>query len=163
VEIVKKSTNYTAPDSGGWMHVCDDLFLAQFRGRPCAICGAERSFFRNKTIRSMGHHLLSKELHRRYRYWSDNIIVLCPKHHLGADMSPHSHDGAAQAVFYDWLKTEKGWQWHQMVELRFDKFNKEWTYRDMYEKLGGEILKDGPKKYWKPKNHAKAIREAEAK
>ena len=100
----KKSTNYATPDAGGWMHVADDLFLARFRGRPCEICGAKNVFYNGKTIRSMGHHLLSKELHRLYRYADDNVIVLCPKHHLGAEMSPHSHDTAAQAAFFEWLQ-----------------------------------------------------------
>jgi hypothetical protein len=48
-----------------------------------------------------------------------------------------------------------------MMERRHDKFQKQWCYREMYERLGGEILKDGPMKNWKPKSHAKNVREAE--
>ena len=72
------------------MHVADDLFLANYRGRPCEVCGATSGYYNGRTIRSMGHHILSKELHRLYRYDPLNIVVLCPKHHLGAEMSPHS-------------------------------------------------------------------------
>jgi len=159
----RKSTNYSTPDAGGWCHAADDLFLAQFRGRPCAVCGAERSFYQGKTVRSMGHHLLSKELHRKYRYDVDNIIVLCPKHHLGAEMSPHSHDGAAQAAFYEWLLLHWADKYHLMMERRNEKFNKEWCYREKYEELGGEIAsKTGNLKDLRPVKHAAKVREAEA-
>jgi hypothetical protein len=157
----KKSTNYSGADSGGWMNKCDDLFLAQFRGRPCAICGQKSGVYKQRTIRSMGHHLLSKELHRAYRYTTENIITLCANHHLGAEMSPHSHDTAAQVEFYDWLRMWWSSKHEFILDNRHDKFNKEWCYRDMYELLGGEINKTGPKKNWEPVNHAKAIRKAE--
>jgi len=158
----KKSTNYSTPDGGGWMHVVDDLFLAQFRGRPCAVCGKTNGFYNGKTIRSMGHHLLSKELHRLYRYSVDNIVVLCPKHHLGADMSPHSHDTAAQAAFFDWLQQIFPKKYTLMMGRRHDKFNKEWCYRDMYAVIGGAIhSKTGKLKDMRPKGHAAKVREAE--
>ena len=158
----KKSTNYSTPDAGGWMHACDQLFLARFRGRPCEICGATSGFYSGKTIRSMGHHLLSKELHRLYRYDESNITTLCPNHHMGAEMSPHSHDTAAQAAFYKWLEENNPEKYAMMLERRHDKFNKEWTYRDMYQALGGEIeSKTGKIKDMKPKNHATKVKEAE--
>ena len=157
----RKSNKYDTPDSGGWMHKADDLFLAQFRGRPCEICGATHGFYSGKTIRSMGHHLLSKELHRKYRYDKDNILTLCPKHHLGAELSPHSHDGAAQAAFYSWMEQNTPLRYGKMMERRHDKFRKEWKYRDMYVLLGGDITEGCALKDCKPKNHAKKIREAE--
>jgi len=158
----RKSTNYSNHDSGGWMHVADDLFLAQFRGRPCAICGAKNGFYQSRMVRSMAHHLLSKELHRKYRYDTDNIIVLCPKHHLGAEMSPHSHDGAAQAAFYKWLEENRPEKYELMDARRFDKFQKEWSYQGKYEEMGGEIIsKTGLIKDRKPLKHAAKIREAE--
>ena len=158
----KKSTKYDTPDAGGWMHVADDLFLAQFRGRPCMVCGAERGFYNGKTIRSMGHHLLSKELHRLYRYDVDNIITLCPKHHLGAEMSPHSHDTAAQAAFYGWLELHCPDKYELMMRRRFEKFNKEWCYREIYTELGGEIVsKSGLMKDMRPKNHATKVKAVE--
>jgi len=158
----KKSTNYSTPDGGGWMHVCDDLFLARFRGRPCEVCGETHGFYQNRTIRSMGHHVLSKELHRKYRYEPENIVTLCPKHHLGAEMSPHSHDTAAQAAFYDWMRDNLPEKYQLFQERRHDKFNKEWCYREMYEELGGEIhSKTGKLKDMRPKNHAGNVRRIE--
>jgi hypothetical protein len=158
----KKSTNYSTPDAGGWRIACDDLFLARFRGRPCAVCGKTESFYQGRTVRSHGHHLLSKELHRLYRYDADNIIVLCPKHHLGAEMSPHSHDVAAQAAFYDWMRENNPNQYSVMMERRFDKFSKELCYREKYVELGGEIAsKTGKLKDMRPVGHAKKVRELE--
>ena len=157
----KKSTNYSSGDAGGWMHVSDDAFLAQFRGRPCAICGETSGEFNNRKIRSMGHHLASKELHRLYRYDPRNIIVLCPAHHLGGDMSPHSHDVCAQAAFYEWLRINRPEQYRFMIDCRHDKFDKSWTYRDVYQLLGGQI-KGALKKDMRPHNHAALIRKIEA-
>lgn len=140
------------------MHVADDLFLAQFRGRPCEVCGKTQSYYQGRTVRSHGHHILSKELHRLYRYDISNIVVLCPKHHLGAEMSPHSHDGVAQALFYKWLEETHPHRYGLMIERKNDKFAKEWTYREMYELLGGEIhSKTGLIKDMKPKNHKKKV------
>ena len=144
------------------MHVCDDLFLARFRGKPCEVCGEKSGYYNGKTIRSMGHHLLSKELHRLYRYDPDNIIVLCPKHHLGAEMSPHSHDTAAQAAFFKWLEENNRDKYELMMSRRHDKFNKEWCYREMYTSLTGEIhSKTGKLKDLRPKNHARKVKEVE--
>lgn len=158
----RKSTDYGTPDAGGWMHVCDDLFLARFRGRPCEICGATSGFYSGKTIRSMGHHLLSKELHRKYRYSEDNIITLCPNHHMGGEMSPHSHDTAAQAAFFKWLEVNRPEKYELMMERRHDKFNKEWCYREKYVELSGEIRsKTGLLKDMRPVNHAGKVKEIE--
>ena len=158
----KKSTSYNTPDAGGWMHKADDLFLARFRGRPCEICGETAGFFEGRKTRSMGHHILSKELHRKYRYHEDNIVTLCPKHHLGAEMSPHSHDGAAQAAFYKWLADEQPYKYAFMENHRHEKFRKEWCYREMYVSLGGEIeSKSGLLKDMRPKNHSAKVKEIE--
>ena len=157
----RKSFKYNTPDAGGWMHKADDLFLARFRGRPCAVCGATHGYYDNKTIRSMGHHLLNKGKHRLYRYDPRNIIVLCPKHHLGGEMSPHYEDGVANKRFYEWLKANHPDKDKFMDDHADEKFSHEWKYRIMYEKLGGEIHKDGPMKDWKPKGHDKKVAEAE--
>ena len=145
------------------MHKCDDLFLAQFRGRPCAVCGATKGFDGSQTIRSCGHHLLEKGLHRAFRYTPENIIILCPKHHMGGEMSPHSHDGVAIKAFYEWLKENYPEKAQFMDDNRHQKFGREWTYKTMYEQLGGEIhSKTGLKKDDRPKNHARLIKHIEA-
>ena len=149
--LKRRSPKYATTDAGGWRVASDDLFLAQFRGQPCAVCGT--------TIddhgRSMGHHLLSKELHRVFRYTDENIIVLCNKHHLGGEMSPHSHDVAGQCAFYDWLAKTHPKKMEYILRNRGVKFAKDWTYFDIYnELLGGEwSTESGLIRDRKPKNH----------
>ena len=88
--------------------------------------------------------------------------MLCPKHHLGAEMSPHSHDTAAQAVFYDWVRENCPKKYELFVSRRGDKFKKEWFYREMYVELGGEIRsKTGNLKDMRPWKHAAKVRIAE--
>lgn len=77
-------------------------------------------------------------------------------------MSPHSHDTAAQAAFYDWMRENLPEKYRLFQERRHDKFKKEWCYRQMYTSLGGEIAsKTGKLKDMRPVNHATKVREAE--
>ena len=157
----KKSTDYSTADAGGWRNACDDLFLAQFRGRPCEICG--KKFHMGQ--RSCGHHLAEKGMHRKYRYDESMIIVLCTGHHskFARDMSPHAEDTAANSRFYKWLEDNRPEQHAKLQAVDGKPFDKSWTYREMYEMLGGEIgSKSGLMKDMRPKNHAKKVREAES-
>jgi hypothetical protein len=158
-----KSTNYSTADSGAWMHVCDDAFLAQFRGRPCEICGSTGMIYNGRQTRSMGHHLLEKTLHKLHRYTPENIVVLCPKHHCQHErsISPHSDDTAAVAAFYEWLRVKRPEKWEWFKAHCRDKFENQWTYRDMYLQLGGRIKGD-LKKDMRPLDHAQLIRKIEA-
>ena len=148
------------------MHKCDDLFLARFRGLPCEICGKAKGYDDGKTQSSCGHHLIFKGKCRKFRYEPKNIIVLCPDHHSHWNnvISPHSMTSTiAQQKFAEWVKEHKPLQfeWWQENEHEVRKpFDKSWTYREMYERLGGEIeTKTGHLRDMKPKNHAKKIRE----
>ena len=161
----RASSNYSSADAGGWMHKCDDLFLARYRGKPCEICGRVSGHENAKVVSSCGHHLIFKGVCRKYRYEPRNIVVLCPIHHshYNPTCSPHSiMNTQAQKAFADWVKEHKPkqyewWQEHQPEAHK--PFDKSWTYREMYEQLGGEIhSKTGLIKDMKPKNHAKAIR-----
>lgn len=160
-----KSSNYDTPDAGGWMHKCDDLFLARFRGNPCEICGKTSGYEDGKSQSSCGHHLIFKGRCRKHRYNPNNIIILCPDHHShwNSILSPHSMTSTlAQDAFTNWVKSNKPdqfnwWQEHQVDAYK--PFDKSWTYREMYELLGGEIeSKTGKMKDMKPKNHAEKIR-----
>ena len=163
----RKSTNYSNADGGGWMHKCDDLFLAQFRGKPCEICGKTHGRDDGVKVSSCGHHLIFKGNCRQFRYEPNNIIILCPFHHshYNSEMSPHSITSTlAQKRFADWVKMHKPKQykwWQEHMHYEHKLFDRSWTYRDMYEQLGGEIeSKTGRMQDMKPKNHAKKIREA---
>jgi hypothetical protein len=83
-------------------------------------------------------------------------------------MSPHADDTAAVARFYGWLKESLPEKFEMLQSVNSERFNKEWCYREMYLSLGGEIKthgKDGkklPMKDWKPKNHARKVKELES-
>jgi hypothetical protein len=161
----RRSSKYSSPDASGWMHKCDDLFLAQFRGLPCEICGKLFTFNNGQKVSSCGHHLIFKGGCRKHRYNKLNIVVLCPQHHSTYEyhISPHSIvNNKAQERFAVWVKENKPDQyaWWQEHEKDANKpFNKSWTYREMYELLGGEIKsKTGLLKDMKPYNHATKIK-----
>lgn len=161
----RKSTNYSSADGGGWMHKCDDLFLARYRGLPCEICGKTQGKDDNKVIRSCGHHLIFKGNCRKFRYEPKNILVLCPVHHshYNHDISPHSITSTlAQQRFAEWVRVNKPEQYEWWMENKHYErkpFDHSWTYREMYVELGGEIeTKTGRYSDYKPKNHARAIK-----
>lgn len=161
----RRSTNYSQADAGGWMHKCDDLFLARYRGKPCEICGNTKGRDGDHVVSSCGHHLIFKGTCRQFRYEPKNIIVLCPYHHshYNNEISPHSIVSTmAQQRFADWVKENKPEQYEWWQENKKHEriiFDRSWTYREMYEMLGGEIQsKSGRMCDLKPKNHAKNIK-----
>jgi len=157
--------NYSTPDTTAWQVKCDDLFLAQFRGKPCSICGATTRLYKDRMTRSCGHHLMEKDLHRIHRYSVEGIVVLCPKHHgqYERTISPHSDDTVAVAAFYEFVRTKLPDQWKWFKSHCRDMWDRSWTYKEMYERLGGEISDDKFSKDQKPKNHAEKIRIAEGR
>ena len=159
----RKGTDYSKPDTSAWQNRIDDLFLAQFRGRPCKICGAMRREYNGRMTRSMGHHLMEKDLHRIHRYSVENIIILCAKHHGQHErsISPHSNDTVAVAAFYEWVRLNEPEQWEWFKSHCRDEWDGSWTYKEMYQTLGGEITDEKFKKDQKPLNHAEKIRIAE--
>ena len=70
-----------------------NAFMSQFRGLPCAVCG-ETHWGR---YISHGHHLLFKSTHPEHKLNPDNIIPLCPEHHI-----PFAHGDPEK--FMDWLE-----------------------------------------------------------
>lgn len=165
IKMRSKSINYKTADAPGWMHKCDDLFLAQFRGKPCEICGAVSSIDNGRVVQSCGHHLIFKGRCRKFRYQIKNIVVLCPYHHshFVQDIGPHSMvNTMAQKNFGDWMQKKKPGQfkwWKENEEEIHKAWDRSWTYREKYEELGGEIhSKTGLIKDLKPYKHAAALR-----
>ena len=161
---MKKSTKYDTANAGGWITVSDDLFLARFRGKPCNICGETHSTINGTLTRSMGHHLISKELCRAHRFNARNIIVLCPLHHtrFTGNMSPHSKNDIENGLFYEWLFFTHPEKWEWAKRHYQDKADSVLSYRDAYERLGGEVeSKSGLIKDMRPKNHARNVRAVE--
>ena len=156
----KKSLKFDTPDTRGWQVRCDDLFLASYRGLPCSICHRTHVMSAGRRTRSCGHHLLEKDQCRCHRYNPDNIIVLCADHHgkYDREYSPHSDYTGAVAMFYYWLWNNSKTMVAFIVAHRADKWDKSWTYKEMYVRLGGkiegELIKDQ-----KPVGHS-AVRDA---
>ena len=160
----KRSSNYSSFDSGGWTVKCDDLFLAQFRGLPCEICGARGGWDGKKKSSSCGHHLHHKGNCRKFRYDRRNIVVLCPNHHSkwSKHISPHCEvNGFGISRFNSWLRVNKPeqYKWWRDTEAEASKpFDKTWTARGKYQELGGEIeSKTGLMKDYRPVRHGAKV------
>lgn len=155
----RKSTNYTGPNSAGWLSACESLFLARFRGRPCDICGHKGGMDEGgKMVRSCGHHLIFQSQSRAHKFSEENVIILCPWHHsqFNHECSPHSIVSTdAQYAFEVWVKENKPEQFAWWQEHKNDEFDKSSTCaRDLYVELGGEVdSKSGKMSDMKPKNH----------
>ena len=156
----RKSVKYDTAKSGGWTNKSDDLFLAQYRGKPCEICGRRGGYDNGRKMPSAGHHLIFKGRCRKHRYNHKNIIVLCPHHHshYADDCSPHSITSThAQHVFEEWVRVNKPEQYAWWMEHMPDMhkvYNDPMTPREWYVELGGEIANmDKPMKHWRPLRH----------
>lgn len=156
----KKSTDYSGARTGGWRVRSDDIFLAQFRGLPCEICGHRGGWDDGKKQPSCGHHIIFKGSCLKHRYEKKNIVVLCPWHHshYNKECSPHSIVSThAQTAFEEWVQHEKPEQYAWWMEHQKDAnkpFDGSWTVKDVYLELGGEIeSKSGLIKDAKPVRH----------
>lgn len=162
----KAVTRYDTPDANGWRKVCDDLFLAQFRGLPCEVCGATSKMYNGRQTRSCFHHLLEKDLHRAHRYAPLFGVILCPDHHsqYSREMSPHSKDTFAVMRFYKWLFDSHDAEFFcRLWDAGDEAWDKSWTYKSAYVIMGGSIKSlTGFAKDDKPLNHKAAVDKAEA-
>lgn len=103
-----------------------EAFMAQFRGKPCAVCGT--------TDRTCGHHILAKGSHPSHIVSPENIVVLCQLHHRWSnDMSPHSTNQLAVERFCQWLKEHFTWQYDWCKTHEWDKIEHDW--KELYETL----------------------------
>lgn len=162
--MARKITKYDTPNAGGWAKVADDLFLAQFRGRPCVICGKTHTYIKGVKTRSMAHHIAKKELCRLMRYDKRNIIVLCADHHnrFNGSMSPHSECSVKTGLFYEWLINYRPDLWDWVKAHYKDNADNALSYKEAYIRLGGEITDAKFIKDHRPLNHSAKIRAAES-
>jgi len=121
-----KSDNLTWRDKG------DNLITAFGHGQLCAVCGASAGVCL--------HHLLPKSRFARYRFKLENLVPLCPTHHiLSNDLAPHSTNFLAVERFHEWLKLNRPAQeaWCRNAETwRFPgKIDWEELYADLVETL----------------------------
>lgn len=86
------------------------LFMAQYRGKPCEVCGSR--------YQTVGHHLLHRSTHPHHILTPENIMVVCRKHHR------EIHEGGVFVPF-------SHWQWmelHRRDQGRLD-------FKEIYNRL----------------------------
>jgi len=110
------------------------MFMKPYRGLPCEICGTTQG--------TVAHHILAKGSHPAHIITPENIIVLCPSHHIFSNhMAAHSKNSFAVERFTDWMKINKFDQYKWGREHEWDKKNYKWkqVYEQMKkEQKGGE-------------------------
>jgi len=104
----------------------DEIFMSQFRGKPCEVCG--------KTNGTVGHHNVNKARSKALRYDKRNITVLCQAHHtMGNDICPHSSNPMAVDRYFEWFK---GRNFSQFMWLKMsEKIQRKYSYRQALENL----------------------------
>ena len=104
----------------------DDLFMPQFRGEPCEVCG--------KCEGTAGHHIVSKSRSKALRYDTRNIIIVCQSHHtMGNDLAPHSTNQLAVERFIEWFK-ETHPDRHQWITEN-ERIDRRYTFKQAIENL----------------------------
>ena len=107
-----------------------ERFMARFRGRTCAICGTTQG--------TCGHHLVSKQRCPCHIVTPENIITLCPLHHMFSnEMAAHSKNSLAVQRFLSWLEINRPLQRDWMREHEHDSGKTRW--RERYEAMGGDF------------------------
>ena len=120
------------PNSAYWRKKAKNLFMSQFRGRPCAICGT-----RSQTA---GHNLLPQGSHGAYIFDEANILPLCPYHHMFSnEIAAHSTSALVTAAFIDFLKEEHQEKYQWMLQHRKRGTVGYRNYRDLYEELDARL------------------------
>ena len=114
------------PNHKSYRTAADELFMKQFRGQPCEVCA--------KTQGTCGHHVVPKSRSKALRYDINNILVLCPAHHMyGNDLAPHSKNQIAVERFLDWFRFTKPdqWKWTRANE----RLQRKYSYKQAVENL----------------------------
>ncbi len=115
-----------SPNSAYYRNKADEIFMVQFRGLPCEVCGT--------TNRTVGHHNVSKARSKALRYDKRNITVLCQAHHtMGNDICPHSSNPMAVDRYFVWFIREHKEQYHWL--LGHEHIERKYNYRDALENL----------------------------
>lgn len=109
--------------SSFWKHEADELFMAQYRGLPCAVCASEG---KQNIFKTVAHHVIPKGRCPRHRLTAQNIVVLCPLHHkFSNEIAPHSANPLAVKRFWSWLENNRPeqYQWAMAHERDFGKID----------------------------------------
>jgi len=116
-----KSANHSS-----YQNACKKIFMEQFRGQPCAVCGSR--------VGTAGHHVVSQARSKALKFDKRNIIVLCRGHHMTSnELAPHSSNQMAVTRFVEWFKANHAEQYAWIKEN--EKIERKYNYRDALENL----------------------------
>ena len=114
------------PNDKYYRNKADEIFMVQFRGKPCEVCGTTKG--------TVGHHNVNKARSKALRYDKMNITVLCQAHHtMGNDICPHSSNPMAVNRYFDWFKENSPKQYAYIVEN--ERVQKKYSYKQAWENM----------------------------
>lgn len=127
---LKRRSKPRAKSNSWYRRKTIEIFMARFRGRPCAVCGTTQG--------TCGHHLISKQRCPCHIVTPQNIIELCPSHHMFSnDMAAHSKNSLAVQRFMNWLWSHHPEKHMWMAEHEHDSRKLRW--KELYVAMGGEL------------------------
>ena len=114
------------PNDKYYRNKADEIFMSQFRGEPCDVCGTR--------VGTVGHHNVTKARSKALRYDKRNITRLCPKHHtMGNDICAHGKNPLAVDRYFEWFKTKKPEQYAWIKEN--EHISRKYSYKQALENL----------------------------
>jgi hypothetical protein len=114
------------PNDKYYRNKADAIFMAQFRGEPCEVCGAVKG--------TVGHHNVNRARSKALRYDKRNITVLCQAHHvMGNDICAHSSNPFAVDRYFAWFRNFKTEQ-YRWLKLN-ERIQRKYSYKDAWENL----------------------------
>ena len=101
IDKIKSQKKPAFKKDSSYMRTCDEIFMRQFRGKPCEVCASQKKL---NTYRTCGHHIIPKSLSKYLRFARRNIAIVCPGHHqYGRDICAHGTNCLSVGKFSDWL------------------------------------------------------------
>jgi len=114
------------PNDKYYRNKADEIFMSQFRGKPCEVCGSVKA--------TVGHHNVSKARSKALRYDKRNITVLCQAHHtMGNDICPHSSNPMAVKRYFEWMLDNDSMKYQWLIKN--EKIQRKYSYKDAWENL----------------------------
>ena len=108
----KKSVKIKKPSINKLWKECTEL-VKERDNNQCCICGQSGLLH--------VHHILPKERFKDLRFELNNLIVLCPKHHMFSRWSAHKNG----IFFSEWLKQNRPNQYKYIQERVLVRLNNE--------------------------------------
>jgi hypothetical protein len=115
-----------SPNDKSYRVKADSIFMAPYRGLPCAVCGTTKG--------TVGHHNVNKARSKALRYDKRNITVLCQSHHkFSNDIAPHSSNPMAVDRYFGWLSSHYLSKYNWLKEN--EHIQRKYSYKQAWENL----------------------------